>query len=200
MFSPRAAGKPTGWAASLVLLIWTGTAFGQTADRAAVSPAPQALPTSAMELTITSVPPVGADGKIYVNQNCGLLPDLTLTANGKEKEEIGYDPVICHVEGAANSQHKEEKALGDELERSHVDVREQEFVLQDITMKPVVFYVLVRLPGGWVVDSDPQPKEVRDDIAVFEAHAAEGEIVHLHVGIRHTRDLKPKTLRSPLNP
>lgn len=182
------------------ILVWTGMALGQTPggpERSLGNPEP---PPSAMEMTITSVPPVGASGKVYVNQNCGLLADLSPAPNGKEKAEIGYDPAICHVEGAANSQHQEEKTLGDELARSHVDIREQEFVLQNITMKPVVFYVLVLVPKGWVVDSDPQPKEMRDDVAVFEAHAAEGEIVHLHVGIRHTRELKPKALPLPAGP
>ena len=144
-----------------------------------------------MEMTITSVPPVGADGKIYVNENCAILPDLSTIRNKKEEKNVKYDPVVCHVEGAANSQHQEEQAFGTVLERVRVEVREQEFVLQNITMKPVVFFVLVPVPKGWVVDSDPQPKEIRDNVAVFEAHAAGGEIVRLHVGVRHTKDLKP---------
>lgn len=153
-----------------------------------------------MELNITSVPPLGADRKIYVDQDCAILPDLNHALNPNQKMELKYDPVICHVEGAANSEHREEKAIGAELDRSRVDVREQEFVLENITMKPVVFNVLIRVGKGWVVDSDPQPKEMHGDIAVFEAHASAGEIVHLHVGVRHTKDLKPKPLPSPTAP
>lgn len=189
---------PTIAAVGFGVLIGSVAAMGQT-PAGVTPPATQEAVPSAMEMTVTAAPPVGADGKIYVNQNCGLLPDLAVALNGKEKE-VGYDPAICHVEGANNSQHREEKEFGSELERSRVDVREQEFVLQNITMKPAVFYVLVRVPNGWVVDSDPQPKEMRSDIAIFEAHAAEGEIVHLHVGIRHTRDLKPKPLPQPALP
>jgi hypothetical protein len=174
------------------VLVWTGVALGQAPGGPAGSPAnPQQSPPSAMEMTITSVPPVGADGKIYVNENCAILPDLSTILNKKEKKDVQYDPAVCHVEGAANSQHQEEDALGSVLERVRVEVREQEFVLENITMKPVVFFVLVPVPKGWVVDSDPQPKEMRDDVAIFEAHAAGGEIVHLHVGVRHTKDLKP---------
>ena len=153
-----------------------------------------------MELNITSVPPVGSDGRIYVDEDCAILPDLNHALNRNQKVEPKYDPVICHIEGAANSEHREEKAIGAELDRSRVDVREQEFVLQNITMKPVIFYVVVRVPKPWVVDSDPQPKEMHGDIAIFEVHATAGETVQLHVGVRHTKDLKPKPLPSPPGP
>ncbi len=187
--------------AILGILLWAGLARAQTPGNTEPSQAnPPGPPPSAMEMTITSIPPVGADGKIYVNQNCAILPDLNQALNANQKVDFRYDPVICHIESAANSGHREEKAVGDELERSRVDVHEQQFVLENITMKPVIFNVLVRVPKGWVVDSDPQPKEMRDDVAIFEAHASAGEIVRLHVGVRHTKDLKPKALPSTGGP
>lgn len=173
------------------VLVSTGVALGQAAGAPVGSVSNAQKPPSAMEMTIASVPPVGANGKIYVNENCGILPDLSVVLNAKEKKDVHYDPVVCHVEDAANSQHQEEQAFGTVFERVRVEVREQEFVLGNITLKPVVFFVLVPVPKGWVVDSDPQPKEMWDDVAVFEAHAAGGELVRLHVGIRHTKDLKP---------
>jgi len=160
----------------------------------------QQSPPSAMQMTITSVPPTGANGRIYVNENCGILPDLTLLLTAKQKKEVQFDPVVCHVEGVVNSQHEEEEAVGDALERVRVEVREQEFELANITLKPVVFYVLVAVPKGWAVDSDPPPKETKGDVAIFEAHAAAGEFVRLHVGMRHSKDLKPRSDASPTAP
>jgi hypothetical protein len=61
-------------------------------------------------------------------------------------------------------------------------------------MKPVVFVVLEEVPKGWRVDSDPQPTEMQGDIAIFHVDAEPGKIVRLHVGVRKTTDLKPKSL------
>ena len=67
-------------------------------------------------------------------------------------------------------------------------------MLQNITMKPAIFAVLVEVPKGWSVDSDPQPTEIEGDVAIFRVHAEVGETVRLHVGVRRTKDLKPKPL------
>jgi hypothetical protein len=53
------------------------------------------------------------------------------------------------------------------------------------------------VPKGWTVDSDPQPNRYDGDNAVFPVHAAAGEIVRLHVGIRRTTALKPRTISPP---
>jgi hypothetical protein len=44
------------------------------------------------------------------------------------------------------------------------------------------------------VDSDPQPAEMEGSTAVFRVYAEPGEIVRLHVGVRRTTELKPKTI------
>lgn len=174
----------------LGILLWAAAAVAQATG----TPQPPAPPPSAMQMTIQGVSLTASDGNIYVNQNCGIFPDLPLPLVPGKRPTPRFDPAVCHLEGIANSQHREEKAAGLELERSNVDVHEQEYVLQNITAKPTVFVVLMDLPQGWKVDSDPQPVSIQDNLAVFHAHAEPGEIVRLHVGIRRTKDLKPKPL------
>jgi hypothetical protein len=166
-------------------------AFAGLALLLASAAAAQDAPPPTMQMTITSVPLAGADGLIYVNQDCGLLPDLSQHIDPKAKIRSQADPDLCHIEGQASSEHDEQQLAGTQMVRVRVEIREQEFVLHNVTLKPVVFYVLVHLLKGWVVDSDPPPIQMVDDVAVFEAHAGEGETVHLHVGIRHTKDRKP---------
>jgi hypothetical protein len=138
--------------------------------------------------------------EIHVDDACHLLPSPELLKDGKKHPHLRKDPVICHLEVVLNSEHVEETLLGNELRRNKVQVSEQTYVLQNITTLPVSFVVEHFVPDGWVVDSDPQPKEIEKSIAVFQVHAQPGEIVRLHVGIRKTTPLKSKTLKqSPLN-
>jgi hypothetical protein len=78
--------------------------------------------------------------------------------------------------------------------RREVEVDEQEYVLQNVTMKPVAFVVEQPVAKGWTVDSDPQPTEMQGATAIFRVHAEPGEIVRLHVGVRRTTELKPKPI------
>ncbi len=143
--------------------------------------------------------------EILVKQNCAILLAPADAAPGKTKAKFERDSTICHLEAVNSSQHTEEAIDGNELHRSRVDVMEQEYVLQNIAGDPVIFVVEQNVPKGWQVDSDPQPGELipaaagdskLDKVAVFRVHAAPGEIVHLHVGERHTTPLKTKVLKS----
>jgi hypothetical protein len=132
--------------------------------------------------------------QIYVDQDCRILPGGTPIVPGK-KDTPFSDPVICHLESIANSNHIEEKIVGNELYRSKVFVAEQEFVLQNIADVKAEFIVEVPINSDWVIDSDPQPVSTEGDVAVFPVYAQPGEIVRLHVGMRHTQPLKTKTVK-----
>jgi hypothetical protein len=107
--------------------------------------------------------------------------------------------MICHLESVLTSEHTEETIVGNELRRSNVRVTEQTYVLQNVTTDPAIFVVEEPVPAGWHVDSDPQPTETNGLTAVFRVHAQPGEIVHLHVGLRHTKPLPTKLIKaSPL--
>jgi hypothetical protein len=149
---------------------------------------------STMEMTITAESPAASDGQIYVNEDCGIYPGLPIPLTLRKRPPARFDSAICHLDGSHSSEHREELVLGTELERRNVRVNEQEFVLQNITMKPAIFAVLVEVPKGWSVDSDPQPTEMQGDVAIFRVHAEGGETVRLHVGVRRTKELKPKPL------
>lgn len=132
--------------------------------------------------------------QIYIDQDCRILPGANPILPGK-KERPFNDPVICHLEAVANSNHIEEKIVGNELYRSKVYIAEQQFVLHNISEGKAEFIVEVPVNSDWVIDSDPQPSGTQGDIAVFPVYAQPGEIVRLHVGMRHTKPLKTITVK-----
>jgi hypothetical protein len=176
-------------AEALAVLLWMS---GLAAQAAGAQPLPDSAPPSTMEMTIASVPLTASDGAIYVDQRCALLPDPAAPATDKNK--VRWDPAICHLETINHSSHREEAAVGAEMLRHNVEVKEQEYVLQNVTMKRLAFVVKQAVPSGWRVDSDPQPAEMEGSTAVFRVYAEPGEIVRLHVGVRRTTELKPKTI------
>jgi len=183
-------------------LVWFAALAAAQVGGAAHNPSAAPAPPSTTKMTIAGIPWIAASGGdamapgglIYVDQDCGLLPGPTVAATGKKKPSVYLDPAICHVEGNSRSQHREERPGAGELERSDVEVREKEYVLLNITMKRVAFVVMQPVAPGWVVDSDPQPNEVKDGTAYFRVYANPGETVRLHVGERHTKELKPKPI------
>jgi len=134
-----------------------------------------------------------APTRIYIDQSCRILPSANPVLPGK-KDKPFSDPAICHLETVNTSNHIEEKIVGNELYRSRVYIAEQEFVLQNIADGRAEFIVQVPVNSDWVIDSDPQPVSTQGDIAIFPVYAQPGEIVRLHVGMRHTQPLKTKTL------
>jgi len=136
--------------------------------------------------------------QIFVDGDCRILPNTTLPLPGKRSRPF-RDSTICSIESATESEHIEEQIAGNQLLRSRVHVIEETFVLQNISSDHIVFVVERPVPPGWTVDSDPQPNRYTGSNAVFPVHAQAGEIVRLHVGIRNSRPLKPRTL-SGTNP
>lgn len=111
--------------------------------------------------------------EIHVDQSCHILPDLTI------------DPAICHLESVLTSEHPEETIRDGVTSDTTVYIREQEYLLGNVTAKPVVFVVEQPVPEGWTIDSDPKPAETRGTTAIFRVNADPGQVVRLHVGMRH---------------
>jgi hypothetical protein len=140
-----------------------------------------------------------APKRIYIDQDCRILPGPTQILPNK-KDKPFSDSTICHLESIHNSQHMEERIVGNQLYRSRVHIAEQEFVLQNITGGNAEFVVQVQVPQDWVVDSDPQPASTKGNIAVFPVYADPSAIVRLHVGLRNAKALKPKTVVTKADP
>jgi len=180
------------------LLLGTVASLGVPASLAAGAQQPASQPTSAPVVHRIAYSPFP---EIRVDDSCHLLPDPAHPVIAKKKPRLHTDPVICHLESVLSSGHREETIIGNELHRSDVSITEQTYVLQNVTTEPAVFVVQQSVPEGWAVDSDPQPVETVGSTAVFRANAQPGEIVHLHVGLRHTKPLTTKILKkSPLPP
>lgn len=170
-----------------MILSWTVAAMAQEGGSPAVPP------PSTMQMTIVGTSLAASDGRIYVNQNCDIFPGLTFPIPHHKAESV-RNLDVCHLENVEQSERREEKVAGSELERTNLGIREQEYVLQNIGVKPALFDVLEVVPEGWSVDSDPPPSRMDGPVAIFEVHAGPWEAVRLHVGMRRTKELKPKAL------
>jgi len=143
--------------------------------------------------------------EIQVDGNCRVMPDPAQPAprgddKSKSTPRFREDPLVCQIESVHNSEHVEEMIVGNELRRNRINVEEQGYALQNITPNRVVFVVEQPVKKDWRVDSDPQPTEVcetnKGSLAVFRVWAEPGEIVRLHVGVRHTTPMKTKLIRT----
>jgi hypothetical protein len=131
--------------------------------------------------------------QIHVLDDCRIVPAPDQFAPPKKQRPF-QDPNICHLESINSSEHTEEQIVGNRLLRDSVRISEHEFVLQNIASDPVIFVVQHQVPRDWSIDSDPQPSKVVGDTAYFPVHAAPGQIVRLHVGMRRTIPMKPQTI------
>jgi hypothetical protein len=131
--------------------------------------------------------------QIHIDQDCRILPDPAHPLPGKKQKPYS-DSTICQIESAHDSEHTEEYIDGNQLQRSKVRVQEQTYVLQNIAPEMVIFVLQVPVPNNWMIDSDPKPARMEGSVAFFPCYAKPGEIVHLHIGMRHTTAMKPKPL------
>ncbi len=135
----------------------------------------------------------GVARQIFIDGDCRIMPTSTVLLPRKKSRPF-RDPTICSIESAAASEHMEELISGSQVLRYRVHIVEQTFVLQNISDDHIVFVVERAVPPGWSVDSDPQPNRYTSAGAVFPVHAQPGEIVRLHIGIRSSKPLKPRTI------
>ncbi len=133
--------------------------------------------------------------QIHVDEDCHILPDVMHIVPGK-KPHPQTDSTICPLEGRAASEHVEEKIVGNRMLRNRVNISEQEFVLQNVMADPVIFVVQVSVPKDWAIDSDPQPANFDSATALFPVRVESGKIERLHVGMRHTSPMRPKTIKT----
>ncbi len=150
---------------------------------ASARPAPQPAPSQRRQYY--------SFNEIHVDQDCRILPDPAHAPPGSKPRPY-TDPAVCHLINVFTSQHVEERIQAGQLLRWRVQIHEHEFVLQDISDAPVTFVVEQTIPKDWIVDSDPQPKQMLGQTAYFPVIVQPGQIVHLHVGMRHQTPLRSK--------
>ncbi len=164
----------------LAMLVWMVAAMAQQGGSGA------APPPSTMQMTMVGKSLNATDGKIYVNENCEIFPGLKVPmTDHKPKGE--FIPEVCRLENVREFDRKDEKAVKSEEKGEDVEIREQEYVLQNISVKPAVFEVLEMVPEGWSVDSEPKPVEMDGPVAIFEAKVSPWDEVRLHVQLRHVK-------------
>jgi hypothetical protein len=130
-------------------------------------------------LTAQSAGSAPTGRQIYVDDHCQVL------ASGSSHFQADAD--VCHFDGAGmqRSTHLAAKQVDGIRQHTLVNIAEQTYMLQDIEPEQVVFVVAQQVPEGWHVDSDPQPVQVKNNVAIFRVTAQPGQIVRLHVGVAH---------------
>jgi hypothetical protein len=128
---------------------------------------------------------------IIVDKSCLIQPDSAPSVLG-DHEDAFRDDAICHLESVLSSHHAEEKITDGETSHFFVQVREQEYVLQNPTDKPALFTVRHDVPENWTVDSDPPPSRMDGSTALFEVKAEPGQRVRLHVGMHRNDPVNPE--------
>jgi hypothetical protein len=121
--------------------------------------------------------------QVYVDEHCQVL--------NADTGELQTNPDVCRLdgEGVYRSSHVAAKEVDGAVQHAKVNIVEQTYLLQNIHSEPVVFVVAQQVPDGWHVDSDPQPKAMKGNFAIFRVNAQPGQIVRLHVGMAHETPL-----------
>lgn len=127
---------------------------------------------------------------IVVDKSCRIQPESDPLILGDHVAAFRED-AICHLESVLSSHHIEEKITDGGRARFSVEVREQEYVVQNPTERPAVFVVRHDVPENWTVDSDPQPTQMDGSTALFRLNAAPGQRVRLHVGMHRSYSVDP---------
>ena len=140
---------------------------------------------SAFSQSSASGPPPAPLKEIHVDRSCKILQDESDALSDLTEADLQSDHAICHLESVFTSHHVEEALRDGVMLRNDVTVREQEYLLQNVTSEPVTFVVEHVLPDDWKVDSDPQPVKIVDNKAFFRVNAEPGQIVRMHVGEHH---------------
>lgn len=185
--------------ARILAMFWAGRLLAMVGVMAAASGMAQAHAAQTPRRTAAR-PAYPIVAEIEVDGRCRVMPDpMHPDAEGK-KPRFKKDEIVCHLETESSSQHEEDVVVGNERRRNRVKIEEQEYVLQNVTAQQEIFVVEQPVRKDWQVDSDPQPVEMRatgdGSVAVFRVRVEPGEVVRLHVGVRHTTPLKTKVIRA----
>lgn len=174
-----------------VVVVSLGCAFFGLTTGAQRAPYPSAVAAKPAPAP-TAAAPAPPPQEVRVDQECRILPDAP--AGGKKPHPV-KDLRVCHLEAVYDTEHVEQMVVGTELQRSNVEVFEQQYVLHNVTLQPELFVVQQPMGKGWTIESDPPPVRVAGKTAYFQAWVQPGKTVKLHVGMRHPRPMKPKVLK-----
>jgi hypothetical protein len=172
------------------LAICCGAVIGQ---RPAYQPASGTKPLAGGSFPATAVP-AAAPAEIHVDQRCRILPKSATLPSGK-KAKLWSDWNTCHLENVFDTGHRVQTVVGTEVQRSDVEIWEQQYVLGNQSQQAEVFIVEQPAARGWTIEGDPPPFRVADGTVYYRAWVQPGETVRLHVGMRKMTPLKPKALK-----
>jgi hypothetical protein len=132
--------------------------------------------------------------EVHVDERCRILPGVARLPSGK-KTKLWSDPTICHLENVFDTDHTVQTVVGTELQRSDVEIYEQQYVLGNPSQQPELFIIQQPARKGLTIEGDPPPFRVASGKEYYRAWVQPGETVQLHVGMRKVTPLKAKALK-----
>jgi len=150
---------------------------------------PAQQPTHPVRKPYDGADALNAPLRIYVDQDCRILPDLLHPTPG-QKQKPYRDDAICYIDGPSSTVNLEQRAEDNQLIRW--DTIEETLQVTNLTDREVVFVVSYLVQKPWAINSEPQPVRYEGNIAIFLVHVSPGRRVGLHVGRRLMRLIRPK--------
>lgn len=135
--------------------------------------------------------------EIHMDQRCHALSANGLAVTGTPAMLSAKS--FCRLESVKTTQHPETEIIDSSPHHVLATVKEQDYLLQNITNETIAFVIEHKVPRGWKVDSEPQPLSVTNSTAMFRAIVQPGQTVRLHVGMKTTL-LGPLTPCEPIIP
>ena len=99
------------------------------------------------------------------------------------KPHYKSDTAICRIESPKETSTWLKRNVNGQMKNVPVDIREKEYVLQNPYDHVVTFHVHHPVPKNYHIDSEVQPNELVNSIAVFYVIVQPHESVRLHVGM-----------------
>jgi hypothetical protein len=169
-----------------------GLALPAAGQRPPYKPAAQASPPQAAAVPVSVV--AAPAREVHVDERCRILPDPATLPSGK-KARPWSDPSVCHLTNVFDTAHRVQTVVGSELQRSDVEIFEQQYVLGNQSQQPALFIIEQPALKGWTIEGDPPPFRVAEGKEYYRAWVQPGEAVQLHVGMRKVTPLKPKAVK-----
>jgi hypothetical protein len=130
--------------------------------------------------------PNPAPFEIYIDGQCRVYTQKPPTpSHPNPKAAFHFDDHVCHFESEHTSTRWDYIPNGTGTPKAtNVTIVEHEYILTNPMAQPVTFVVGQFVPKNWTIDSDPQPTEITNSIAMFRVIAQPGQTVRLHVGAK----------------
>lgn len=141
-----------------------------------------ALPQLCAQSEPPAPPSKNADPFINIDNMCRIVTFDT-TDPSHPKPHYKSDRTLCRIESPAETTVWKKRNLNGQIKSVMVDIREKEYILQNPYDHAITFHVHHPVPKNYHVESEPQPNQLANSIAVFYVVVQAAQTARLHVGM-----------------